>query len=127
MKRSKTEAISDAYDRAHGLDSGTPKRKTKPKKKKFTDTVIKRDERELVVRGLTSLLWAERESCVRVARELYVVPDGNGGAKRFDGDWKALREWAATLPENGRPLGLATYDRLEGEVNNLIKKLENAR
>jgi hypothetical protein len=86
---------------------------------------ITKADRELLLRSLNTLLWSEREQCVQVARELYVVAGPDGKAKRFDGDWKALREWAAQQPPKSMPLGLATYDRLEQEVNNLIKKLED--
>lgn len=76
------------------------------------------------MRGLTNMLWVEREACVMVARDLYVIAGPDGKPKRFDGDWKALREWSATMPAKETPLGLTTYDRLEQEVEALRKKLE---
>lgn len=94
------------------------KRSTKKKPPTLTKVDL-----DLLARGLNTLLWAERETCVSVARDLYVVADAEGKAKRFDGDWKALREWAASLPAKEMPLGITAYDRLEQEVNTLRKKL----
>jgi hypothetical protein len=86
--------------------------------------MMTRDDRELIKRALSTLLWSERESCVKVARDLYVIAGPDGKAQRFNGSWNDLRDWAATQPEKNYPLGLATYDRLEKEVDTLVKKLE---
>ena len=82
---------------------------------------IDEEEQNLLSRALSMLIWSEQDNILRFAREHIYVPDGNGGVKKFEGDYKGLLAFFESQP--GRLHGMDTLDRLTDEVRKLHTKL----
>jgi hypothetical protein len=80
------------------------------------------DEQKLLSQALNTLIWFEQDTILQFARDHIYVPDGNGGAKKFEGSYLNLVTFFETQP-GGRLHSMDRLDRTMDAIRTLHKKL----